>query len=53
MATTHDGNGPGKRRLVSHRKGVTYFSKKTERTFFFALTIGMLLWGLITKFEFL
>ena len=29
-----------------HEKGVTYFSKRTERTIFFILTIAMLFWGL-------
>lgn len=29
----------------SHEKGVTYFSKRTERTIFFILTIAMLGWG--------
>ena len=30
-----------------HEKGVTYFSKRTERTIFFILTIAMLCWGLV------
>jgi len=29
-----------------HEKGVTYFSKKTERRIFFVMTIAMLLWGI-------
>ena len=28
-------------------KGITYFSKKTERTLFFALTLAMLAWGIL------
>jgi hypothetical protein len=36
-----------------HLKGVTYFDKKTERAFFFVLTIIMLLWGIFAKFGFL
>ena len=32
-----------------HLNGITYFSKKTERTIFFILTILMLLWGILTK----
>ena len=32
-----------------HSNGITYFSKKTERTIFFILTILMLLWGILTK----
>lgn len=35
-----------------YSKGVTYFSKKTERTLFFILTIIMLIWGIFTKFGF-
>ena len=33
-----------------HAKGITYFNKKTERLFFFVLTLLMLLWGLLAKF---
>ena len=33
-----------------HSKGVTYFDKKTERAFFFILTIIMLILGVLTKF---
>ena len=32
---------------IHHEKGVTYFSKRTERTIFFILTIVMLCWGLV------
>ena len=53
MATISEGKSHEKRKVMFHRNGVTYFSKNTERTFFFSLTIAMLLWGLITKFEFL
>ncbi len=35
-----------------HSKGVTYFNKKTERAFFFILTIAMLLWGIFEKIGF-
>jgi len=38
------------KKTLFHSKGVTYFSKKTERTFFFTLTIIMLIWGVFVKF---
>jgi hypothetical protein len=37
------------KKTLVHEKGITYFNKKTERTFFFVLTILMLLWGILTK----
>ena len=33
-----------------YAKGVTYFTKRTERTLFFIMTIIMLIWGVFTKF---
>jgi hypothetical protein len=41
------------KKALFHSKGVTYFDKKTERTFFFVLTIIMLIWGIFAKFDFL
>ena len=38
-----------KKKLL-HSKGVTYFDKKTERAFFFILTMIMLIWGIFAKF---
>lgn len=38
------------KRPLLHEKGVTYFDKRMERSFFFFLTILMLVWGLIEKF---
>jgi hypothetical protein len=38
------------RRTLFHSGGRTYFTKKTERTFFFVLTIIVLLWGIIVKY---
>ena len=35
-----------KKKKFFHSKGITYFNRKTERTFFFILTILMLLWGI-------
>lgn len=34
-------------RAFHHRKGITYFSRKTERKLFFALTLLMLAWGIL------
>jgi len=42
----------GNQRALFHSKGITHFDKKTERTFFFILTIMMLAWGLVEKFVF-
>ncbi|MCD6295838.1 MAG: hypothetical protein J7M30_01645 [Deltaproteobacteria bacterium] len=41
------------KKALFHSKGITYFDKKTERNFFFVLTIMMLLWGIFAKFGFL
>ncbi|MBU4425552.1 MAG: hypothetical protein L6406_12090 [Desulfobacterales bacterium] len=38
------------KKTLFYSKGVTYFSKKAERTFFFILTIIMLIWGIFAKF---
>ena len=35
--------------IFHHHKGVTWFSRATERKVFFALTLAMLLWGIFTK----
>ncbi len=42
-----DNSGPEK--AFHHQKGVTWFSRATERKVFFALTLAMLLWGIFTK----
>jgi len=42
-----------KKKAFFYSKGVTYFTKKTERALFFILTLIMLLWGIFTKFGFL
>ncbi len=31
------------------KNGVTYFSRKTERSVLFIMTLGMLIWGIIEK----
>lgn len=43
---------PGKK-VFCYAKGVTFFTKKTERNLFFILTLIMLLWGILVKFDFL
>ena len=42
----------GNKKTFFHSKGITYFNKKTERTFFFILTVIMLLWGILTRLGF-
>ncbi len=41
------------KKTLFHSRGVTYFDKKTERAFFFILTLIMLIWGIFAKFGFL
>jgi hypothetical protein len=36
-----------KDRSFHQEKGITYFSRKTERTLFFVLTLVMLAWGIL------
>jgi len=43
---------PGKKAFF-YTKGVTFFTKKTERHLFFILTLIMLIWGVLAKFDFL
>lgn len=50
MEKIDDEKAVNQKKTLIHSKGVTYFSKKTERTFFFILTIIMLIWGVIAKF---
>jgi len=38
-----------KKKKLFHKKAVTYFDGKTERKFFFILTIAILIWGIMTK----
>jgi hypothetical protein len=33
-----------------YERGVTYFDKRMERSFFFFVTIVMLAWGILEKF---
>ena len=39
-----------RKKAFFYAKGVTHFTKKTERTLFFILTIIMLIWGIFAKF---
>nr|WP_321258366.1 hypothetical protein [uncultured Pseudodesulfovibrio sp.] len=34
-------------KLFVHEKGVTYFSKRTERRVLFVMTMVMLIWGVV------
>jgi hypothetical protein len=36
-----------KEKTFHQEKGITYFSKRTERTLFFVLTLLMLAWGIL------
>jgi len=47
-----EGDVMDKRKALFHSKGITYFDRKTERTFFFILTIIMLVWGIFAKLGF-
>ena len=49
----HEEKFVNQKRTFLFSKGITYFDKKTERTFFFILTIVMLVWGVLAKFSFL
>ncbi len=42
MLTSDKKNQP----IFHHEKGVTYFSKRAERTVFFIMTLAMLCWGI-------
>ena len=42
--------GTKRKKAFFYSKGVTYFTKKTERTLFFILTLIMLIWGVFSKF---
>lgn len=37
------------KKMIQSKRGKTYFSRETERTFYFILTILMLLLGLLAK----
>ena len=43
----------GKKKAFFYSKGVTFFTKKRERSLFFILTLIMLIWGILVKFGFL
>jgi hypothetical protein len=37
------------KKSLLHAKGITYFDRKTERKFYFVLTLTMLLLGIFAK----
>ena len=49
MEESHQGNTHAQEKILLHKNGKLYFSKKTERKVFFVLTLIMLLWGVFTK----
>ena len=49
MERIDEGKAVSQKKNLFYSKGVTYFSKNTERTFFFILTIIMLIWGVLAK----
>ena len=40
----------GGKKRVYHEKGITFFDRDTERSFFFVMTVIMLVLGLLYKF---
>jgi len=42
-----------RKKAFFYSKGVTYFTKRTERTLFFIMTLIMLFWGILANFGFL
>ena len=40
------------KKILFHKNGKIYFSRKTERTFYFVLTIIMLVVGVLAKIGF-
>jgi hypothetical protein len=38
------------KKILLHSNGVTYFDKKTERAFFFIMTLVMLCLGILVRF---
>ena len=40
----------GDKRRIYHEKGITFFGRDTERSFFFFMTVIMLALGLLYKF---
>jgi hypothetical protein len=40
----------GEKKRIYHEKGITFFDRGTERSFFFVMTVIMLVLGLLYKF---
>ena len=49
MNQNHHGNKTETKKMIQYKNGKIYFSKETERAFYFILTILMLLLGLLAK----
>jgi hypothetical protein len=49
MGNSERKNDTRQKKSLSHAKGITCFDKKTERAFFFILTVIMLIWGILVK----
>ena len=49
MEEYRQGKNSERRRMLFQSNGKVYFSKETERKFFFTLTLGMLLLGILAK----
>ena len=45
----HHGNKTEPKKMIQYKNGKIYFSKETERAFYFILTILMLFLGLLAK----
>ena len=50
MESNKEKSQSNKKKAFFHLKGITYFDKKTERAFFFVLTLIMLCLGVLVKF---
>lgn len=49
MKESHKDDTFKHRKVLFHHNGKTYFSKDTQRNFFFAMTIIMLLLGILAR----
>lgn len=43
----NDNNSEDREQAFVHKRGITYFSKRTERRIYFLLTMAMLVWGMV------
>ena len=49
MGNSNQAKGIDPKKGLLHAKGITYFDRKTERKFFFVVTLIMLLLGIFAK----